>query len=77
MAIAFEITLSNLLPMIHLPLINPALTPIRQRASGTRPVEILSLSGSLGIGTVLESGVSGGEILRPFFRCCGKVGVPD
>lgn len=77
MPITLKIPLSNLLPMIHLPLINPALTPIRQRASGTRPIEVLSLTWPLGAGAVLETGVPGGEIVRPFFGCGGEVRVPD
>ena len=77
MPITLKIPLSNLLPVIHLPLINPALTPIRQGASGTCPIQILSLTRSLSAGTVLETSVSGGEIVRPFFGRGGEARVPD
>lgn len=77
MPITLKVPLANLFPVIHLPLVNPALTPIRQRASSTRPVKILSLTWSLSAGTVLKTSVSGGEIVRPFFGCGGKVRVPD
>ena len=63
--------------MIHLPLINPRLTPGRQRAPGARPVEILALIGSLIARTVLQTRVSVGEELRPFFGRGGEVRVPD
>ena len=77
MPIALKIAFSNLLSVIHRPFINPALTTIRQRASCTRPVKVLALTRSLSVGAVLKTSVSGGEIVRPFFSCGGKVRVPD
>ena len=77
MPITLKTPLPNLLPMIHLPLINPPLTPTRQRAPRARPVEILALTRSLRIGTVLQTRVSGREVVRPFFGRGGEVRVPD
>lgn len=77
MPITHEIPLPNLLPMIHLPLIDPPLTPTRQRAPRARPVEILALIWSLRVRTVLQTRVPRGEVVRPFFGGGGEVRVPD
>ena len=77
MPIAPEIPLPDLLPMIRLPLIHPRLARIRQGPAGTRPVQVLSLAGSLVAGAMLEAGVSRDQMLRPLLRRGGEVGVPD
>ena len=63
--------------MIRLPLVNPRLTPSRQRAPGANPKEILSLTRSLRTRTVLQTRVSRGEVLRPLFGRGGEFRVPD
>ena len=77
MPIASKIPLPDFLPMVRLFLIHPRLARIRQAPTGTRPVQVLSLAGSLGAGTVLEAGVFGDQMLRPLLRRGGEVGVPD
>ena len=77
MPIGLKIPLPDLLSMIHLPLINPRLTPSRQRAPRARPVEILALIGSLRTRTVLQTRVSVGKVVRPFFGRGSEVRVPD
>ena len=63
--------------MIRRPLIHPPLTRVRQRAARAHPVQILPLTGPLGAGAVLETGISRGEILGPLFGGGDEVGVPD
>lgn len=77
MPITLKIPLANLFPVIRGPLIHPRLTPVRQRPTGTRPVQVLALAGPLGAGAVLEAGVPGGEVVRPFLRRGGQMRVPD
>lgn len=77
MPIALEIALPDPLPMVRLALVHPALAPIRQRAPRARPVEILSLPGPLGAGTVLQTRVPGGEVVGPLFGRGGEARVPD
>ena len=77
MPITPEIPLTNFLPVVDLLLIHPALTGIRQSPTSARPVQVLTLVGSLSTGTVLEASVSGGKIVRPLLGCGGEVRIPD
>lgn len=77
MPVALEIALPNLLPVIGLALIDPALARIRQRPARARPVQVFPLTGPLGAGAVLEAGVPRGEVVRPFFGGGGEARVPD
>ena len=77
MAISLKVALANLLPMIRLILIHPRLARIRQSPAGALPVQILALAWALSTGTMLETGVSGGEILRPLLCLGDEMRVPD
>ena len=76
MPITAEIPLPDLLTVVGLLLIHPVLTGIRQSPTSARPVQILTLAGSLSTGAVLEASVSGSKIVRPLLRCGGEVRIP-
>ena len=75
--ISAKVALSNLLPVVRLPLIHPGLTRVRQCPTSALPVQIFALAGSLVAGAVLEASVCGDEMLRPLLRCGGEMRVPN
>lgn len=77
MPISLKVPLANLLPVIVLALIHPGLTRVRQCPTRTLPVQVFTLAGSLGAGTVLEASAFSDEMLRPLLRCGGEMRVPD
>ena len=77
MPIAPKIPLTNLLPVVGILLIHPGPTGIRQSPTSTRPVQVLTLVGSLSTGAMLKASVSGDKIVRPLLGCGGKIGIPD